>query len=241
MKLLALPGLDGTGDLFHWFAREAPEGIAVKPVSYPPDRRSGVLDYATHLDMARRHLPDAEPFLLLGESFSGPVAVRLAAEAPPGLAGLVLCATFVRPPSWSGFRYLPWKTLFSRPVPRHVIRRRLAGPWISPEIVRAVREVSRKVDPAVRAARLRASLTVDARDALARVDVPILYLRGARDRLIPHRCLRAILALRPDVHVAEIDAPHMLLQIAPGEAWTAIERSLPVPKREAAMGSRGAP
>ncbi|MGD2116027.1 MAG: alpha/beta hydrolase, partial [Acidobacteriota bacterium] len=147
MKILALPGLDGTGDLFRWLEREAPEGFAVEPVSYPPDRGSGVLNYPAHLEVARRWLPADGPFLLLGESFSGPVAVRLAAEAPPGLVGLILCATFVRPPSWSGFRHLPWQTLFSRPVPRHVIRRRLAGAWMSPEIVRAVREVTRKVDP----------------------------------------------------------------------------------------------
>jgi len=35
MKILALPGLDGTGDLFRWFAGRAPDGITVDPVTYP--------------------------------------------------------------------------------------------------------------------------------------------------------------------------------------------------------------
>ncbi len=241
MQVLALPGLHGTDDLFDPLARAAPRGTTVETVSYPPDRE---LDYAAHLEIARRSLPDGGPFLLLGESFSGPIAVRLAAEAPPGLVGLVLCASFVRPPSWSGFRHLPWKTLFSRPVPRHVIRRRLAGPWISPEIVAAVRGVTRKVAPSVLATRLREALTVDARDALARVEVPILDLRGTRDRLVPRRCRHAILAVRPDVRTAEIEAPHMLLQIAPLEAWGAIERFLRVgqiPKRESGVAPGGSP
>jgi len=222
MRILALPGLDGTGDLFRWFATVAPDGFTVDTVAYPPDTESGVLDYPSHLDFARRHLPSDGPFLLLGESFSGPVAVRLADEAPPGLAGVVLCNTFVRSPSWSGFSHLPWQLLFERPVPTHVVRRRLAGTDTTREIVAAVREVTRKVEPAVRAARMRAALTVDARDAFARLEAPVLYLRGTRDRLVRGWCLRTVLKLKPETTVAKIDAPHMLLQIAPDEAWRAI-------------------
>lgn len=222
MRILALPGLDGTGDLFRWFAESAPDGMTVDTVTYPATRESGVLDYPSHLDFARRHLPSDGPFLLLGESFSGPVAVRLGAEAPPGLAGVVLCNTFVRSPSWSGFRHLPWGLLFERPVPTHVVRRRLAGRDTTPEILAAVRAVTQKVEPAVRAARMRAALAVDARDAFARLEVPVLYLRGTRDRLVRSWCLRTVLKLKPETTVAMIDAPHMLLQVAPDEAWDAI-------------------
>ncbi len=221
MKILALPGLDGTADLFEPFVRSAPDGFVVETVSYPPDRQ---LDYAEHLEIARRHLPADGPFLLLGESFGGPLSVWLAAEAPPGLAGLILCNTFVRAPNWSGFRHLPWEWLFRRPVPRNVVRRRLAGRWTTPEIVRTVRAVDRKVAPEVMAKRLRETLTVDARDAFARVPVPVLALHGTRDGLVRRRSLRAILAVRPETEVAEIEAPHMLLQIAPDEAWAAIGR-----------------
>ena len=220
MKLFALPGLDGTADLFEPFVRSAPHGFEVATARYPPDRE---LDYAGHLEIARRFLPEDGPFLLLGESFSGPIATWLAAEAPAGLAGLILCNTFVRPPSWSGFRHLPWELLFRRPVPKNVVRRRLAGRWIDPEIVRAVRTASRTVAPEVMAKRLRETLTVDARDALAAVRVPVLALHSRRDGLVRPRCLRAILEVKPETRVAEIDAPHMLLQIAPREAWTAIE------------------
>jgi len=222
MRILALPGLDGTGDLFRWFADCAPDGMAVETVTYPATRASGILDYPSHLAFARRHLPSDGPFLLLGESFSGPVAVRLAAEAPPGLAGVVLCNTFVRSPSWSGFSRLPWQHLFRRPVPTHVVRRRLAGTDTTREIVTAVREVTAKVEPAVRAARMKAALTVDARDAFSRVEAPVLYLLGTRDRLVRGWCLRTVLSVKPETMVAKIDAPHMLLQIAPDEAWKAI-------------------
>ncbi|UUZ51553.1 alpha/beta hydrolase [Massilia sp. B-10] len=46
----------------------------------------------------RSRLPPAEPYFLLGESFSGPVAIALAAERPPMLLGLILSCTFARNP-----------------------------------------------------------------------------------------------------------------------------------------------
>jgi pimeloyl-ACP methyl ester carboxylesterase len=60
-----------------------------------PDRP---LDYAEHTSFARAMLPRDRPYVVLGESFSGPVAISLAATAPPGMIGYVLCASFVRCP-----------------------------------------------------------------------------------------------------------------------------------------------
>jgi surfactin synthase thioesterase subunit len=50
MRLIALPGLDGTGDLFRWLAREAPREFEVEAVAYPSDQ---ALDYGGHLEIAR--------------------------------------------------------------------------------------------------------------------------------------------------------------------------------------------
>ena len=36
--------------------------------------------------------------VLLAESFSGPIAIRVAADPPPGLAGVILCGTFAKNP-----------------------------------------------------------------------------------------------------------------------------------------------
>ncbi len=219
MKVVLLPGLDGTGELFAGLLRTAPPGIEVSIVRYPGRE---ILDYDGHLEVARRHLPATGPFLLVAESFSGPIGIRLAAEAPPGLVGLVLCNTFARRPSWRGFRHLPWELFFRRPVPRFTVRRRLAGRWTSPEWVRVVRRATADVDPAVLAARMRSVLSVDVSEELRRVAVPLLYLHGTRDGLVPRRSLEHIRAVKPSVEVVELDAPHMLLEVVPEEAWGAI-------------------
>jgi pimeloyl-ACP methyl ester carboxylesterase len=98
--LVLLPGMDGTGLLFEPFLK-ALKGFEPLVLRYP----RGLTDYADCVAYARARLPKERPFLLLGESFSGPVAIALAAERPAGLRGLVLCSTFARNPrpAWPGW------------------------------------------------------------------------------------------------------------------------------------------
>src|SRR5271155_2503715 len=87
--------MDGTGiELTDFVAALAPELEAIV-VTYPNDRP---MDYAAHEVVARASLPAGRPFVLLGESYSGPIAISIAASAPPGLIGLVLCCSFARNP-----------------------------------------------------------------------------------------------------------------------------------------------
>jgi hypothetical protein len=65
---------------------------------------------------------------------------------------------------------------------------------------------------------------VDYRPLLRRIEVPMLYLRARADRLIPVAAGRAILESRPDVELAEFDAPHFLLQTEPEACARAVEQ-----------------
>lgn len=78
--------------------------------------------------MARAALPSDEPFVLVGESFSGPIAISLAASSLPQLKGLVLCCTFVRNPRplFSGLHRLVQFLPVAR-LPVHVLSFLLLG------------------------------------------------------------------------------------------------------------------
>jgi pimeloyl-ACP methyl ester carboxylesterase len=110
MKAIALlPGLDGTGLLFGPALDACPDGV--RPVVLPlPDLEAR--SYAELADHLAPRLPKDEPFLLLGESFSGPLALELAARRPDGLAGVVLVASFVTSPVPRGIGRLPWTLAF---------------------------------------------------------------------------------------------------------------------------------
>lgn len=219
MHFVLLPGLHGTDDLFAELVAAAPANATVDTVSYPPEEP---MSYAEHTEFARRHLPAAGPYVVLGESFSGPVAVLLADGRPKGLCGIVLVNTFITSPGWSGLGRLPWERLMARRLSKitaahYLTGRRHAGRFLEP-----IREASRRSSPQVKAARLRAVLAVDVREPFKRLDVPVLYLRGTRDRLVRDRSLATVKAVRPDTEVALLPGPHLVLQVLPQESWTAI-------------------
>ncbi|OEZ51602.1 putative aminoacrylate hydrolase RutD [Janthinobacterium sp. MP5059B] len=79
-----------------------------------------------------------------------------------------------------------------------------------------------QVPPSVLRQRLRAVLETDASRSFARGTLPVLYLRARHDRLVPPANAVQILRLAPDAQLADIAAPHMLLQAAPEAAAVAV-------------------
>ncbi len=78
MTLVLLPGLDGTGLLFGPIVDKLAAGIEPLIVRYPCDV---LLGYRELLPLVEEQLP-AGPFVLLGESFSGPLTVMVAGSVP---------------------------------------------------------------------------------------------------------------------------------------------------------------
>src|ERR1700677_2682366 len=101
--LVLLPGLDGTGIQFRPLLPHLPKEIRPIVLSYPPDQALG---YADLLPRVLSALPKDVPFVLLGESFSGPLAIMAAATRPSGLVVLILCATYIRNPAWIRLAWL---------------------------------------------------------------------------------------------------------------------------------------
>lgn len=219
--LVLLPGMDGTGELFRAFVSAAPGHVTTQVIAFPPDRKLGYGDLA-RLTLAQ--LPRENRFVLLGESFSGPLALGLAARSPPGLMGVVLCASFVRAPVAA--RRLAWLAgLAGRTnIPAWVLGRVLAGD--DAELARDVQSALAGVRSAVLGARARAIARVDAREALRRCPVPVHVLRAGADRLLGPAPSDEISEIRPDAAVHVIDAPHLLLQCAPDAAWEALRTAL---------------
>ena len=218
MKLVLLPGMDGTGILFEPLLAALPGNLHPIVQSYPRDKP---LSYEELLPLIQAQLPDGEPFIVLGESFSGPLAVRIASARPPGLKAIVLCATFVRNP----IRLFPsWCRPLIRPFlfSRHLLPvRALIGGYHGSDLLPMVKR-AKVAPPAVRAARARAIVGVNVEQALAGCRVPILYIAGSRDRVVARHNLARILAINPSVKVVILPAPHLVLQAAPEAAARAI-------------------
>ena len=216
MQYLLLPGMDGTGRLFDSFSATVPEGSSVDIASYPVDRE---MSYSDHAALVVDAFSPDEPFVIVAESFSGPIAVLAAATRLPNLAGIVLCNTFVYRVAWHGFSYLPWAWLFRFPITTLTVGIHLTGFQHASKWVQRIRAANQPVLPNVRASRLRSALTVDVRNEFAALDVPVMYLRGLQDRLVFSSCVRQATAARPSTTVVQVPGPHLLLQVEPQRSW----------------------
>jgi pimeloyl-[acyl-carrier protein] methyl ester esterase len=219
--LVLLPGMDGTGELFGPLIAALRPRFNVTVVRYPA---SVPLDYEDLVDLARAELPGEDEFVIVGESFSGPVAVSLAAQAPPNLRGLVLCASFVRCPVPWAARLKPVTPLLPfGAIPASVLAVPLLGRYGNPPARRLLAGALAKVHAKVLRARIRSVLTVDVRQKAAAIKVPFLYLQASADWIVPKSAAMQIRALVPALEVIELSGPHMLLQISPTAAARAIE------------------
>jgi pimeloyl-ACP methyl ester carboxylesterase len=224
--LVLLPGLDGTGDFFQPLLEALGEGVRTHVVRYPV---AGAYDYATCQQLVRAELPTDGPYVLLGESFSGPVAISLAAQAPPGLAGVILCCTFAgnpRPRLAFIRPLLPFLPFHGTGSSLRLSRFLVLGRWITPSIRELHQRILASVPAKTMRSRIEAVADCDVREALASIRLPTLCLIARHDRLIPKAAARLIRQQAPAATLVEIDAPHCLLQCEAAQAAAKIREFL---------------
>jgi pimeloyl-ACP methyl ester carboxylesterase len=216
-EIVLLPGLDGTGDLFERVASHLAADFKVTIVRYPNDPSLG---YAGYVQLARNAIRTREVFLL-GESFSGPVAIRVAAQLGPQIKGLVLAATFVRSP-WP--RWLVQRTSHVDPeaIPKKLRDAILMGSYGDKELAEKVDTIVRELPRPVRAARLRAVAGVDVRQDFAALGCPILALHGRFDWLVPMIAMQDVISRKGQARMIVFPAAHMLLQTCAADGAAAI-------------------
>jgi pimeloyl-ACP methyl ester carboxylesterase len=166
-------------------------------------------------------LPD-EPFVLLGESFSSPLSIMIAAARPPGLCGLILCSAFARNPLWLAPNWLA-------PLAHPVIFRlynpyvRLKAWWRGPGPYSTARLAAiAGLRPEVVANRARSAMRVNVMHELSSCPVPVMYIRGDRDRLVDRRNLDEMAECLPSMRVVRFDGGHGVLESQAALAAAAI-------------------
>jgi pimeloyl-ACP methyl ester carboxylesterase len=219
--LVLLPGLDGTGKLFTPFLEVLGAQVETRVIGYPTDLPLG---YEELEQRVRSALPDRS-FVLLGESFGGPIAIRIAAAPPAGLVGVILCGTFARNP----YPLLGWAGRLAFLIPLKSLPRWVRAPlmWGSKSAVhvpaKAERAIAGVAGVVVRR-RIAALLAVDAGDCAARIHVPAMILYAGDDRVVPYAATRWMAARLPAAELVAIDGPHLLLQARPRECAAAVLR-----------------
>ena len=209
--LVLIPGLDGTGLLFQPLLAVLRTRIESTVIPFPDDQPLGYEDLFPYV---AARLPQ-HPFVLLGESFGGPLAIRLA-NAHPQCRGVILAASYLRRPA----RFVPrWMAPAARPAIFGSRARAIgqlflrSGRAVPPHVASILDELRLRPLAGVFACRAQAALRVDARADFRALSVPVLSLHGRRDMVVDaRRCATDIRASRPDARVEWFDSSHLLLQ-----------------------------
>jgi len=210
--LIMLPGLDGTGVVFEPLLQHLPETIAPVVVRYPCDK---VMSFQDHVRFARAHLPDETPFVLLAESFSGPVALQLLAAPPGNLLGVIFVATFGRYPK-------PFLLDLARLLPQKLLHRlfctnlgtRFFCLGSAPaEAVTLFRQALASVALKVLSKRLQ--ILAELPPPEVAYQGPALYLQATHDHLVPPRAAAQLLRDLPQLQAVQCAGPHILLLADP--------------------------
>jgi len=222
IKAVLLPGIDGTGRNFGPLMAQLPDWLPPVVIAYPSQQ---VLDYAQLVELILPQLPEHAPYILIAESFAGPLALQLSMHAGSQLKALVLCATFVSNPRPHLTRLAPLllhESLLRISPPKWLARYVVTGLDASDAMLEQVLEIHRQVAPRVLLQRLYQVIHVDVRETLRHCPLPVLHLYATRDHTILQAATREIQAIRPDIPSIGIEGPHFLLQTRAPQCVAAI-------------------
>ncbi|MEC9047778.1 MAG: alpha/beta hydrolase [Planctomycetota bacterium] len=220
--VVLLPGMDGTDVLYRPLIRALAPDTHVEVVEYPT---GGARSYDDAVRHASERLSKWPRCHIVGWSFSGPVALRLARAHPKRVRSVTLAATFVEAPLRSLRVVAPLMHPSLVGLARTI--RRLPV-WLLRSADDPTRrdkaELWRRVGARPRAARPRPPRPRAAPGALAAVTQPMQYLAPREDRIVPRRNLQQIRAIRGDVEVVALDGDHFAPYDDP-EACAAVIRA----------------
>jgi pimeloyl-ACP methyl ester carboxylesterase len=224
--LILLPGLDGTGQLFDPLLSVLPSCFEASIVRYPNDRPA---HYRDLMPAIRSVIPWDHPYVVVAESFAGPLALKFIEAQQQDIRALVLCASFVTTPVPSASKWtIPgfskhW--LEQEPTP-DAVRKTLLDDKAPLGLVNSATSAFCSLKPEVFACRAQMIRNTDVRQDLVACQKPILYLRASNDRFVGQAAAEEIKRLKPSVKTAVVKGPHLLLQRNPREAIEAIRKFL---------------
>lgn len=222
LKLVLLPGMDGTGKLFDGLIAELPE-LDVLSIPLP---QQGPQDYESLCQQLTPQLP-REPFVLLAESFSGGIAARLTQAEIPQLAGVIFVASFLSSPRpWLArlAAQLPIKLLARLPCSNMVFRHFFLGTEATEQLSETFRASIHSVPEKVLSTRL--AVIAHATPAPLISELPAVYIQAEHDKLVPAQQKELFLQAYPNISILSIPGPHFILQANPRAAAEAVTLSL---------------
>ncbi len=224
-RLLLLPGIDGTGQLFSPIVPLLENEFAIDIICYGNGRTFNT--FKEHTDYVLSLIGN-DKVTLLAESFSGPIALYILTNHANKIESCILSATFASSPypnlckllsllptpilNWTQIQSLVLKLLCLNGVDLQ------ASP--NKELLEQTLQTIRSVPTQHIQKRLKLLSELTVQELTS--DTPCLYLKAQTDRVISQTLTEQLVQALPNVIIKEIDGPHLLLQTKPQQCAAAI-------------------
>jgi pimeloyl-ACP methyl ester carboxylesterase len=221
MKVVLLPGLDGTGLLFKPFIEALPKNIETLVISYPRIKKQSYCELVSYVTA---QLPE-EDYVLVGESFSGNIAYQIALGNPKHLKSVIFVASFLsspRPLLLTLVNMLPAKILFAVPPPKFIIKAFMFGTSAKNNIIQLFLEALKQVSPDVLSFRLKE--IKDLQLSSQPCEVKATYIQATNDYLVPKKSVTSFENLFSNFRVVKVTGSHFILQSKPVECAKILEK-----------------
>jgi len=206
MKLVLLPGLDGTGKLFAPLIEALPSSMDVQVITYPLNKEQS---YNELIEYVKQNLPK-EDFVLLAESFSGPIAYKVALSKPKQLKSLILVATFLENPRPFLLRFIPSSRILALPIPNILSRIFFLGFSVKNETIKLFNEAIKTVSPTVIECRLKEITQL--KPSSQKVQLKTTYIQASNDKLVPSKSLKDWQKVCDNLDILNVKGEHFILQ-----------------------------
>lgn len=223
MKVVLLPGLDGTGILFKPLTDALSGNIDTLVISYPIDRN---LNYRELVEFVMGQLPNEE-FILVGESFSGPIANQIALLKPENLKSVIFVASFLENPQrylLNLSKLLPKKLILAMPIPDFIVKYFILGSAANEQLIDLYKQTINKRSSSVLSFRLDEISKLSASQEAC--DLKAIYIQATNDMLVPDSCVEAFESAYKEIKVFRVKGSHFILQTNPLACAEIIENEM---------------
>ena len=213
MQLILLPGMDGTGILFKPLIEKLPKSLSTTVISYPLDDK---LSYQDLVFFVKEYLPENENYIIVAESYSGPIAYLLAQEQPERLKLVIFVASFLKPPIPVLLKLLsifPLEKLLDVKIPSFITRYLMLGAKIDKETLNLFNQTLEQVSGTVLAKRFREIARLSCE--LKSMHIRSVYIQATNDKLVSSQNVDVFKQCCNELSVFRVPGPHFILQANP--------------------------
>jgi len=220
LKLVLLPGMDGTGELFKEFVTYYDAKYVI--ISFPND---GSQSYEELSKYVLSKLPE-ENHIILAESFSGGLVPQLLKSENKHIKGVIFVASFLscpRPFLVRLARLLPVKSLAKLPGANYLHKMLFLGWSVSRNTISKFKSVINSLPASTLSNRLNSIQRLSAQN-LPTYTLPCFYLRPSNDLLVPKSKVSEIRGIFKNFSIRSVSGSHFILQSSPEASVSEVEQ-----------------